>query len=144
MRVPVRIDGSAEGTTTKHSNCAGVALAKAGLFFKDIEPAYLTPADGRVAFVGGNVDAWVAWGPFLTTTQAASNARILADSSDGLASYKRYYLASEDFANTIAKGGGTRGRPAHRVVCPRAEGRCGAGCGGRRRRAEDIGDRRAR
>lgn len=77
------------------------ALAKAGLSFKDIEPAYLTPADGRAAFVGGNVDAWVAWDPFLATTQAASKARILADGSDGLASYKRYYLASEDFA----KGG---------------------------------------
>ena len=77
------------------------ALAKAGLSFKDIEPAYLTPADGRAAFVGGNVDAWVAWDPFLATTQAASKARILADGSNGLASYKRYYLASEDYA----KGG---------------------------------------
>ncbi|TSJ62879.1 aliphatic sulfonate ABC transporter substrate-binding protein [Starkeya sp. 3C] len=73
------------------------ALAKAGLAFKDIDPAYLTPADGRAAFVGGNVDAWVAWDPFLATTQAQSKARILADGSNGLASYKRYYLGSEDF-----------------------------------------------
>ncbi|WP_420132298.1 ABC transporter substrate-binding protein, partial [Rhodopseudomonas sp.] len=41
-------------------------LAKAGLTFKDIDPRYLTPADGRAAFVGGNVDAWVAWDPFYT------------------------------------------------------------------------------
>lgn len=77
------------------------ALAKAGLTFKDIEPAYLTPADGRAAFVGGNVDAWVAWDPFLATTQAQSRARILTDGSGGLATYKRYYLTSEEFA---AKG----------------------------------------
>ncbi|MDQ0349320.1 aliphatic sulfonate ABC transporter substrate-binding protein [Ancylobacter vacuolatus] len=78
------------------------ALAKSGLAFKDIDPAYLTPADGRAAFVGGNVDAWVAWDPFLATTQAQSNARILADGGNGLASYKRYYLTSEEFAG---KGG---------------------------------------
>ncbi len=79
------------------------ALAKGGLSFKDITPAYLTPADGRAAFVGGNVDAWVAWDPFLATTQAASKGRILADGSDGLASYKRYYLASETFAQAHPK-----------------------------------------
>ena len=38
------------------------ALAKSGLSFKDISTAYLTPADGRAAFIGGNVDAWVACG----------------------------------------------------------------------------------
>ena len=43
------------------------ALAKSGLSFKDITPAYLTPADGRAAFVSNNVDAWVAWDPFLTS-----------------------------------------------------------------------------
>ena len=61
------------------------ALAKSGLSFKDISPAYLTPADGRAAFIGGNVDAWVAWDPFLTSAQRQSNARILSDGSNGLA-----------------------------------------------------------
>lgn len=75
------------------------ALAKAGLSFKDISPAYLTPADGRTAFIGGNVDAWVAWDPFLTSAQRQSNARILSDGSNGLASYKRYYLSSAAFAD---------------------------------------------
>jgi sulfonate transport system substrate-binding protein len=70
------------------------ALAKSGLSFKDISPAYLTPADGRAAFIGGNVDAWVAWDPFLTSAQRQSKARILSDGSNGLASYKRYYLSS--------------------------------------------------
>ncbi len=74
------------------------ALAKSGLTFKDITPAYLAPADGRAAFVSNNVDAWVAWDPFLTSAQRQSNATILADGSNGLASYKRYYLASETYA----------------------------------------------
>ncbi len=74
------------------------ALSKAGLSFKDISPAYLTPADGRTAFIGGNVDAWVAWDPFLTSTQRQTQARILTDGSNGLASYKRYYLASAAYA----------------------------------------------
>ena len=74
------------------------ALGKSGLTFKDITPAYLPPADGRIAFVGGNVDAWVAWDPFLTSTQIQSKARILADGSQGLASYKRYYLSSAAYA----------------------------------------------
>jgi sulfonate transport system substrate-binding protein len=74
------------------------ALAKSGLNFKDISPAYLTPADGRAAFIGGNVDAWVAWDPFLTSAQRQSNARVLSDGSNGLASYKRYYLSSATFA----------------------------------------------
>jgi sulfonate transport system substrate-binding protein len=75
------------------------ALSKAGLSFKDITPAYLPPADGRIAFVGGNVDAWVAWDPFLTSAQRQSNARVLADGGNGLASYKRYYLSSAAYAD---------------------------------------------
>jgi sulfonate transport system substrate-binding protein len=75
------------------------ALAESGLTFKDIAPAYLTPADGRAAFVSGNVDAWVAWDPFLTSASRQSGARILSDGSNGLASYKRYYVASAAFAD---------------------------------------------
>lgn len=78
------------------------ALAKSGLSFKDIVPAYLTPADGRAAFIGGNVDAWVAWDPFLTSTQRQSGARTLIDGENGLAGYKRYYLSSAAFAEKRA------------------------------------------
>ncbi|MFA5952031.1 MAG: aliphatic sulfonate ABC transporter substrate-binding protein [Hyphomicrobium sp.] len=73
------------------------ALAKGGLKFKDIEPAYLTPADGRAAFEKGAVDAWVTWDPFLSAAQKQADVRILADGT-GLANYKRYYLASSAFA----------------------------------------------
>lgn len=72
------------------------ALQKAGLTFKDISPAYLAPGDGLAAFAGGKVDAWVVWDPFLSSALRQSGAHILADGA-GLASYKRYYLASEPF-----------------------------------------------
>ena len=79
------------------------ALAKSGLNFKDITPAYLTPADGRAAFVSNNVDAWVAWDPFLTSALHQTKGRILADGGNGLASYKRYYLASAAYAEKHAE-----------------------------------------
>lgn len=74
-------------------------LASAHLSSKDISPAFLTPADGRAAFVSKNVDAWVAWDPFLTTALRQNGGRVLAD-GQGLASYKRYYLASESYARS--------------------------------------------
>ncbi|WP_311220963.1 MULTISPECIES: aliphatic sulfonate ABC transporter substrate-binding protein [unclassified Acidovorax] len=73
------------------------ALGKAGLSFADIQPAYLTPADGRAAFEKGAIDAWVVWDPFLAAARAQSGARVLADGT-GIASYQRYYLASTAFA----------------------------------------------
>ncbi|KAF2391945.1 aliphatic sulfonate ABC transporter substrate-binding protein [Pseudomonas frederiksbergensis] len=73
------------------------ALNKAGLKFSDIEPAYLSPADGRAAFENNKVDAWVTWEPFLTGVQRQLPTRTLADGA-GLASYKRYYLTSNAYA----------------------------------------------
>lgn len=73
------------------------ALAKAGLKFSYIEPAYLSPADGRAAFENDKVDAWVTWEPFLTSVQRQLPTRVLADGT-GLANYKRYYLTSTEYA----------------------------------------------
>ncbi|WP_426115133.1 aliphatic sulfonate ABC transporter substrate-binding protein [Pseudomonas sp. DSP3-2-2] len=73
------------------------ALQKAGLKFSDIQPAYLTPADGRAAFENNKVDAWVTWEPFLTSVQRQLPTRTLADGK-GLATYKRYYLTSTSYA----------------------------------------------
>ncbi|WP_017479042.1 aliphatic sulfonate ABC transporter substrate-binding protein [Pseudomonas sp. PAMC 26793] len=73
------------------------ALNKAGLAFSDIEPAYLTPADGRAAFENHKVDAWVTWEPFLTSVQRQLPTRTLADGTE-LASYKRYYLTGTPYA----------------------------------------------
>jgi sulfonate transport system substrate-binding protein len=75
------------------------ALSKAGLKFTDIEPAYLTPADGRAAFEKGAVDAWVTWDPYVSATIKQAQARVLADGT-GIANYQRYYLASTNFASS--------------------------------------------
>jgi sulfonate transport system substrate-binding protein len=74
------------------------ALRSQGLGLQDTVPAYLTPSDARAAFVGGRVDAWVAWDPYLTTTERQDGARLLID-GEGLANYKRYYLASQRYAS---------------------------------------------
>lgn len=77
------------------------ALARNGLSMRDIESAYLTPADARAAFERGNVSAWVIWDPFLAAAQRQAQARVLADGT-GLASYRRFYLAASDFARRRA------------------------------------------
>jgi sulfonate transport system substrate-binding protein len=73
------------------------ALRRAGLGIKDVEPAYLSPADGRAAFENGSVAAWVIWDPFLSAVQRQAGARILLD-GEGLAAYRRFYLAAAPFA----------------------------------------------
>jgi sulfonate transport system substrate-binding protein len=73
------------------------ALAKANLSLKDIQPAFLSPADGRAAFEKGAVDAWVVWDPYVAAAEKQSNVRILASGKD-IATYQRYYLAATSFA----------------------------------------------
>ncbi|MFX1681957.1 aliphatic sulfonate ABC transporter substrate-binding protein [Mitsuaria sp. CC2] len=73
------------------------ALNQAGLSIKDIEPAYLNPADGRSAFENGAIAAWVVWDPFLAAVQRQSGARILVDGTR-IAAYRRFYLAATSFA----------------------------------------------
>ncbi|GJE17707.1 aliphatic sulfonate ABC transporter substrate-binding protein [Methylobacterium marchantiae] len=73
------------------------ALKAEGIPFKAITPAYITPADGRTALASGGVEAWVAWDPFLSAAELQSGARILEDGT-GLSLYKRYYLASDEYA----------------------------------------------
>ncbi|MGH8416148.1 MAG: aliphatic sulfonate ABC transporter substrate-binding protein [Pseudomonas sp.] len=102
---PIRQLSDLKGKKVAVTKAAGshylliAALNKAGLTFADIQPAYLTPADGRAAFENGKVDAWVTWEPFLTSVQRQLPTRTLADGA-GLASYKRYYLTSTAYAGT--------------------------------------------
>ena len=77
------------------------ALEKNGLSLADIQPAYLTAADGRAAFEKGAIDAWVIWDPFLSAVQRQGGARVVVDGK-GLASYQRYYLASSRYAKAHA------------------------------------------
>ncbi len=100
---PLRTVKDLKGRKVGFAKAAGAhylliaALEKAGLSLKDIEPAYLTPADGRAAFERGAIDAWVVWDPFLSAAQRQSKVRVLADGT-GVASYQRYYLATTKFA----------------------------------------------
>ena len=73
------------------------ALGAEMLPFKAINPAYLTPSDGRAALASGSVEAWVAWDPFRSAAEQQTGARILRDGT-GLSQYKRYYLAGTDYA----------------------------------------------
>jgi sulfonate transport system substrate-binding protein len=75
------------------------ALEQAGLKYTEIEPVYLPPADARVAFEGGNVDAWAVWDPYLAVAEDAAGARILTDAT-GLAPNRGYYLASKSFVES--------------------------------------------
>lgn len=87
---------------TKGSNTNYLALAaleKAGLKYTDIEPAYLTPADARAAFEGGNVDAWSIWDPYLAVAEEQAGARVLTDAT-GLAPNRGYYLATRSFVDS--------------------------------------------
>ncbi|OYV00084.1 MAG: aliphatic sulfonate ABC transporter substrate-binding protein [Burkholderiales bacterium PBB5] len=77
------------------------ALQRAGLGLRDIEPAFLSPADGRAAFEGGNVAAWVIWDPFLSAVQRQSAVRVLTDGA-GLSAYRRFYLAATPYAQRRA------------------------------------------
>lgn len=101
---PIRGVAELKGKKVAVAKAAGAhylllaALQKAGLKFSDIQPAYLSPADGRAAFESGAVDAWAVWDPYVAGAQQQVKARVLTDGGDGLASYRRYYLASADFA----------------------------------------------
>ncbi|MBW7900747.1 MAG: aliphatic sulfonate ABC transporter substrate-binding protein [Rhodocyclaceae bacterium] len=101
---PIRSVADLKGKRVAFAKAAGAhylliaLLEQAGLRFKDIEPAYLSPADGRAAFERGAVDAWVVWDPFLAGVQRQSKVRVIADGSNDVASYQRYYLASTPFA----------------------------------------------
>jgi sulfonate transport system substrate-binding protein len=73
------------------------ALQSAKLDYRDIEPAYLAPADARAAFTQRGVDAWVIWDPYLAAVERQANARVIAD-GEGLVRNVQYYLASRKFA----------------------------------------------
>jgi sulfonate transport system substrate-binding protein len=72
------------------------ALKRAGLSFRDITPAYLTPSNAGPAFESREVDAWAIWDPFLAITERKVATRTLCDAS-GLSSYDRYYAVNNAF-----------------------------------------------
>ncbi|MCG5436815.1 aliphatic sulfonate ABC transporter substrate-binding protein [Micromonospora foliorum] len=59
---------------------------------KDIQVKYLKPAEGRPAFDGGQIDAWVIWDPYFALAEQPG-VQVLADAT-GLASNREYVLAA--------------------------------------------------
>jgi len=100
---PIRTLAQLRGRKVAFAKGAGAhyllvaALRSAGLTLADVEPAYLSPADGRAAFENGGVDAWVIWDPFLAAVQRQGGARVLRD-GQGLSQYRRFYMASTAYA----------------------------------------------
>ncbi|WP_088832325.1 sulfonate ABC transporter substrate-binding protein [Paenibacillus tyrfis] len=72
-------------------------LEQAGLSYSDVRTVFLPPADARVAFERGSVDAWVIWDPYFAAVQTSAKARVLADGKDVVSNHE-YYLASRPFA----------------------------------------------
>jgi len=105
---PLKSLADLKGKTVAVTKAAGshylliAALSKAGLKFSDIQPAYLTPADGRAAFENRKVDAWVTWEPFLSSAQRQLSTRTLGNTKE-LAQYQRYYLTGTAFAKANPK-----------------------------------------
>jgi sulfonate transport system substrate-binding protein len=73
------------------------ALGKAGLRYADVEPVFLSSADGRSAFDKGAIDAWVIWEPYRTAAETSSGARTLVDGT-GLVSNNDFFFVAKPFA----------------------------------------------
>lgn len=75
------------------------ALNKAGLTPKDVNIAYLKPADANAAFANGDVDAWSIWDYYYSAAQAQSDARVLV-TGEGLIDNHAFFLASKSEIET--------------------------------------------
>lgn len=74
------------------------ALAGNGLNFTDIQPVYLSPADGVAAFARGSIDAFSVWDPFFALVELRQNARPVAGLEKAPPT-NAYYLANRSFAD---------------------------------------------
>jgi len=73
------------------------ALQDVGLTYRDILPAYLTPADARAAFQRGAIDAWAIWDPFFVAAQKQLGARVLTNAA-GIVNRYQYFLSARPYA----------------------------------------------
>lgn len=55
------------------------ALQSAGIKESEVQKEYLTPTDSGSAFVGGHVDAWAVWDPFLSLARQSYEGRLLTN-----------------------------------------------------------------
>ncbi|OZI51832.1 sulfonate ABC transporter substrate-binding protein [Bordetella genomosp. 5] len=71
-------------------------LEQAGVAYRDVDVAYLTPSDARAAFERGSIDAWVIWDPFQAAAERQLGARVLADGTGVVKNYQ-FFLAAKPF-----------------------------------------------
>lgn len=101
---PIKTVADLKGKRVGLAKAAGVhylllkSLEKSGLNFRDVDAAYLQPADGRAAFEKGAIDAWAIWDPHLANIQNSKNVRIVTDGTYADVSYRRFYLAATPYA----------------------------------------------
>jgi len=77
-------------------NLTVAALEKAGIAWSDITPVQLAPADARVAFERGALDAWTIWDPYFAVAETRPGVRILAPSSD-ITPQNSFFLANATY-----------------------------------------------
>lgn len=88
--------GTSKGGNAHH--LALRSLEKAGVKQSDVEWLFMFPADARVAFERGNIDAWGLWDPFLAGVQVDLQPRVLADGKYANVANHQFYVASRGFA----------------------------------------------
>ncbi|MBV9732388.1 MAG: sulfonate ABC transporter substrate-binding protein [Verrucomicrobia bacterium] len=78
------------------------ALQDTGLKYRDIQPAYLAPADARAAFQNGAIDAWAIWDPFFVAAQRQIGARVLT-TAKGIVNRHQYFVSTRSFSEKNAE-----------------------------------------
>jgi sulfonate transport system substrate-binding protein len=70
------------------------ALESKGLKTSDVQIIFLTPADAKVAFTRGSVDAWSTWEPYISQEQVLFGARPVI-TGDGLTAGLLFQVATD-------------------------------------------------
>ena len=98
LRTPADLKGRRVGyvkATTSHYILLKL-LEEEKLAWGDITPIALGPTDGRAAFEGGRLDAWVIFGPVGQLARQATGARVLTTGLGRLSG--NYVIAASDAA----------------------------------------------
>jgi len=73
------------------------ALQTAGIPENAVQKEYLSPADTGTAFVGGHVDAWAIWDPYLTLARKDYQGRLLINGHNLGSENAAGYFVSQAF-----------------------------------------------
>ncbi len=73
------------------------ALSSAGIPENAVQKVYLSPSDTGTAFVGGHVDAWAIWDPFLSLARQSYDARLLSNGKQLGSENAAGYFVSDAF-----------------------------------------------